>query len=63
LITGKESESNYASNGTKKQALALALKYRPVDADERLKNGESVTWIIGKDSDGNYLWKYINGGH
>ena len=63
LITGKESESNYASNGTKKQALALALKYRPVDADERLKNGESVTWSIGEDSNGDYLWKYINGGH
>ena len=63
LMLGKESESTYASTGTKKQALALALKYRPIDADEKLKNGESVTWVIGKDAEGDYLWKYINGGH
>lgn len=47
--------------GVKQQALGLALKFRPKDADAKLSNGKSVTWSLSKDVTGDYLWKSING--
>lgn len=61
-LFGRKSTSTYASEGAKKQALGLALRFRPKDADERLQKGEPVRWSISKDNNGDYLWKTINGG-
>lgn len=62
FLLGSESESTYANEGTKKQIAALALKHKPVYADDMLAKGKSVTYSIGNDNNGDYAWKSVNGG-
>lgn len=49
------------SDGMLKQAIALYLKNRPHNADQRIRRNGSITIGLRKNENGDYKWTQLNG--